>query len=49
MKSELLDKGILTVQESNLLLERVKNHRARTFLLTVLHAGMRCGEIVGLR
>lgn len=43
------EKEALTVQESNLLLERVKNTRAKTFLLTALHTGMRRGEIVGLQ
>lgn len=31
-----------------MLLERVKNPRARTFLLIALHTGMRRGEIAGL-
>lgn len=43
------EKEALTVQESNLLLERVKNPRAKTFLLTALHTEMRRGEIVGLQ
>lgn len=43
------EKEALTVQESNQLLERVKNTRAKTFLLTALHTGMRRGEIVGLQ
>ena len=43
------EKETLTPQESQLLLERVKNPRARTFLLIALHTGMRRGEIVGLQ
>ena len=37
------------VAESQLLLDRVSNPRARTFLLIALHTGMRRGEIAGLR
>lgn len=36
-------------QESDLLLQRVKNDRAYTFLLIALQTGMRRGEIVGLQ
>ena len=43
------EKEALSAQESSLLLERVKNTRAKTFLLTALHTGMRRGEIVGLQ
>ena len=43
------EKEILTVEESLLLLSKVKNARARTFLLTALHTGMRRGEILGLQ
>ncbi|MCF2665358.1 site-specific integrase, partial [Oscillibacter valericigenes] len=43
------EKVALTVAESQLLLERVSNPRARTFLLIALHTGMRRGEIAGLR
>lgn len=43
------EKEVLLPQESQLLLERVKNPRARTFLLIALHTGMRRGEIVGLQ
>ena len=43
------EKTALTPQESRLLLERVENHRAKTFLLTALHTGMRRGEIVALK
>lgn len=39
----------LTPEQSRLLLERVTNKRARTFLLIALHTGMRRGEIVALR
>ena len=42
------EKVALTPQESDLLLQRVKNDRAYTFLLIALHTGMRRGEIVGL-
>ena len=42
------EKEALTAQESHLLLDRVKNPRARTFLLIALHTGMRRGEIIGL-
>ena len=43
------EKTALTPQESRLLLERVENRRAKTFLLTALHTGMRRGEIVALK
>ena len=43
------EKIALTVAESQLLLDRVSNPRARTFLLIALHTGMRRGEIAGLR
>lgn len=43
------EKEALNAQERDLLLERVKNSRARTFLLIALHTGMRRGEIVGLQ
>jgi len=43
------EKETLTPQESQMLLDRVTNPRARTFLLTALHTGMRRGEIVGLQ
>ena len=43
------EKIALTPQESQTLLERVENHRARTFLLTALHTGMRRGEILALK
>ena len=43
------EKIALTPQESQALLERVENHRARTFLLTALHTGMRRGEILALK
>ena len=43
------EKIALTPQESQTLLERVENRRAKTFLLTALHTGMRRGEIVALK
>lgn len=43
------EKVALTAAESQLLLDRVSNPRARTFLLIALHTGMRRGEIAGLR
>ena len=43
------EKVALTPEECRLLLERVKNHRAKTFLLIALHTGMRRGEILGLQ
>ncbi len=43
------EKVPLTPEESKLLLERVVNKRARTFLLIALHTGMRRGEIVALK
>lgn len=42
------EKVALTPEESRLLLERVRDIRARTFLLIALHTGMRRGEILGL-
>ena len=42
------EKAALTPQESRLLLDRVQNTRAKTFLLIALHTGMRRGEILGL-
>lgn len=42
------EKAALTPQESRLLVEKVKNPRANTFLLIALHTGMRRGEILGL-
>lgn len=42
------EKTALTPEESSLLLEQVKDIRARTFLLIALHTGMRRGEIIGL-
>ena len=42
------EKVALTPEEGALLLKRVKDVRARTFLLIALHAGMRRGEIIGL-
>lgn len=44
-----VEKEALNAQERQVLLERVKNSRARTFLLIALHTGMRRGEIVGLQ
>lgn len=43
------EKKTLTVKESLLLLNKVQNTRARTFLLVALHTGMRRGEIIGLQ
>ena len=43
------EKTTLTLLESQLLLERVENIRAKTFLLIGLHSGMRRGEILGLQ
>ncbi len=43
------EKKTLTVEESPLLLNKVQNTRARTFLLIALHTGMRRGEILGLQ
>ena len=43
------EKVALTPQESRTLLERVENRRAKTFLLTALHTGMRRGEILALK
>lgn len=42
------EKIALTPEESQFLLERVTDIRARTFLLIALHTGMRRGEIIGL-
>ena len=43
------EKEPLSVVDCSLLLDRVKNSRARTFLLIALHTGMRRGEILGLQ
>ena len=43
------EKTTLTAEESQALLQRVQNTRARTFLLTALHTGMRRGELLGLQ
>lgn len=43
------EKTALTPEESSLLLDRVKDIRAKTFLLIALHTGMRRGEIIGLQ
>jgi integrase len=43
------EKVALTPAESKLLLERVSNIRAKTFLMIALHTGMRRGEIAGLK
>lgn len=43
------EKAALTPQESDWLLQHVKNERAHTFLLIALHTGMRRGEILGLQ
>ena len=43
------EKEPLSVVDCSLLLDRVKNPRARTFLLIALHTGMRRGEILGLQ
>nr|WP_325204288.1 tyrosine-type recombinase/integrase [uncultured Oscillibacter sp.] len=43
------EKETLTAGECQALLSRVQNTRARTFLLTALHTGMRRGEILGLQ
>ena len=42
------EKVALTPQESDLLLQRVKNDRAYTFLLIALQTGMRIGELFSL-
>lgn len=42
------EKVALTPEECDLLLSRVQDARARTFLLIALHTGMRRGEIIGL-
>ena len=44
-----VEKEPLTAADCSLLLERVKNLRAKTFLLIALHTGMRRGEILGLQ
>lgn len=43
------EKEALTATESQTLLDKVKNTRARTFLLIGLYTGMRRGEILGLQ
>lgn len=43
------EKEPLTSADCNLLLNQVKNPRAKTFLLTALHTGLRRGEILGLQ
>lgn len=43
------EKETLTAKETQLLLDKVRNPRAKTFLLTALHTGMRRGEILGLQ
>ncbi len=43
------EREALTPQESQLLLERVQNAKAKTFLMIAPHTGMRRGEIVALR
>ena len=42
------EKVALTPEECDLLLSRVQDARARTFLLIALHTGMRRGKIIGL-
>lgn len=44
-----VEKEPLSTVDCSLLLDRVKNPRARTFLLIALHTGMRRGEILGLQ
>ena len=43
------EKETLTAKDSEFLLRKVENARARTFLLIALHTGMRRGEILGLQ
>ena len=43
------EKVALTPQECEKLIERVKNQRAKTFVMIALHTGMRRGEILALR
>lgn len=43
------EKETLTADECQVLLSKVQNTRARTFLLVALHTGMRRGEILGLQ
>ena len=43
------EKAALTPQESEKLLTRVRNRRAKTFLMIALNTGLRRGEILGLR
>lgn len=43
------EKEPLSVTDCSTLLDRVKNPRARTFLIIALHTGLRRGEILGLQ
>ena len=43
------EKIALTPEESELLLSRIKNKRAKTFAMIALNTGMRRGEIIALR
>lgn len=43
------EKLALTPEESELLLSRIKNKRAKTFAMIALNTGMRRGEIIALR